>query len=96
MVGHYWNVPRINFHGVTVPCSHEGVSEVDGFSFWHAKVDIIDAPTLQLVLPPAKKWSRTKRSQLRIAMEAAIYRAIAKTCASSDLQIMAACGRAGG
>lgn len=74
----HWNVPRINFHGVTVPCSQEGVSEVDGFSFWHAKVDIIDAPTLQLVLPARKEMVENEAlGQLRIAMEAAIYRAIA-------------------
>jgi hypothetical protein len=61
-----------------VPCSQEGVSEVDGFSFWHAKVDIIDAPTLQLVLPARKEMVENEAlRQLRIAMEAAIYRAIA-------------------
>ncbi|MDR6709306.1 hypothetical protein J2X73_003695 [Novosphingobium sp. 1748] len=75
----HWTVPRINFHGVTVPCGHEGVGEVDGFSFWHARVDIVDAPALQLVLPARKEMVENEAlGQLRIEMEAAIYRAIAQ------------------
>lgn len=74
----HWDAPRINFHGVTVPCRHDPVEEVDGHAYWNARVDILDAPALQLVLPARKEMVENEAlSQLRCEMEAAIYRAIA-------------------
>lgn len=75
----YRDWPRINFHGVTVPCRHDSVEEVDGHAHWSARVDIIDAPALQLVLPARKEMVENEAlALLRIDMEMAIYRAIAR------------------
>lgn len=46
---------RINFHGLTVACPMPGISEVDASESWHVRVDIVDASTLQLVLPARKE-----------------------------------------
>lgn len=70
--------PRINFHGLTVPCSLPHICDADGSRGWYAKVDIVDAPTLQLVLPARKEVVQNAAlDALREACEAAIYRAIA-------------------
>lgn len=45
---------RLNFHGVTIPCALPFVQEVDRGGHWIAKVDIFDAPQIQLVLPARK------------------------------------------
>jgi len=41
--------PLINFHGLTVPCTLPSVDEKE--RSWWARIDIVDAPALQLVLP---------------------------------------------
>ncbi|WP_380926257.1 ATP-binding protein [Sphingomonas leidyi] len=70
--------PRINFHGLTVPCSLPHICDTDGSRGWYAKVDIVDAPTLQLVLPARKEVVQNAAlDALREACEAAIYRTIA-------------------
>ncbi|HEX7856958.1 MAG TPA: ATP-binding protein [Sphingobium sp.] len=72
------NSPRINFHGLTVPCPMPLVSEGNSFGKWTARVDIIDAPQLQLVLPARKEMvENAALGDLRRAVEAAVYRAIA-------------------
>ncbi|MGI9376031.1 MAG: ATP-binding protein [Tsuneonella suprasediminis] len=71
--------PRINFHGLTVPCRLPFVSDADGGRGWYAKVDIIDAPHLQLVLPARKEMVQgAALDALREACEAAIFRTIAR------------------
>src|SRR3546814_2432944 len=45
--------PSINFHGVTVASLLPTVAEKD--RHWAAKIDIVDAPELQLVLPARKE-----------------------------------------
>lgn len=67
----------INFHGLTVKCDLPNVAETDGHS-WYARVDIVDAPGLQLVLPTRKEMVATAAlDALRDAVRIAIYRAIA-------------------
>ena len=71
-------MPRINFHGLTVPCRLPVVSEVDRLFKWRVRVDIVDAPALQLVLPARKEMVENEAlARLRVAAEAAIYRTIA-------------------
>lgn len=70
----------INFHGLTVPCPMPSVSEVDGDGCWYVRIDIVDAPALQLVLPARKEMVQNAAlDELREAAEAAIYRTIAIT-----------------
>lgn len=70
--------PRINFHGVRVPCRLPMVSEIGSFGKWTARVEIIDAPALQLVLPARKEMvENTALADLRRAVARAIYRTIA-------------------
>lgn len=71
--------PRINFHGLTVSCRLPFVSDADRGRGWYAKVDIIDAPQLQLVLPARKEMVQgAALDALREACEAAIFRTIAR------------------
>lgn len=71
--------PRINFHGLTVPCRLPHVHGVDNGRGWYAKVDIIDAPSLQLVLPARKEMVQNAALDgLREACAAAIFRTIAR------------------
>lgn len=68
----------INFHGLTVACPMPSVSEIGGDQCWHVRVDIVDAPALQLVLPARKEMVQNAAlAELREAAEAAIYRTIA-------------------
>lgn len=68
----------VNFHGLTVACPMPCVSEVDGDQCWHVRVDIVDAPALQLVLPARKEMVQNAAlTDLREAAETAIYRTIA-------------------
>ncbi|MBO9579503.1 MAG: ATP-binding protein [Sphingobium sp.] len=70
---------RINFHGLTVPCRLPHIQSVDDHRGWYAKVDIVDAPHLQLVLPARKEMVQKEALvSLREACEAAIYRTIAR------------------
>lgn len=70
----------INFHGLTVACPMPSVSEVGGDECWYVRVDIVDAPALQLVLPARKEMVQNAAlDELREAAEAAIYRTIAVT-----------------
>jgi hypothetical protein len=69
---------RINFHGVTVPCQLPSLSEVGNPHNWRVRVDIVDAPALQLVLPARKEMVENEAlSRLRQAAETALYRAVA-------------------
>ena len=69
--------PRINFHGVTVPCPLPQVAELRGPG-WSVRVDVVDCPELQLVLPARKEVLATPfLDSLREACERAIYRHIA-------------------
>lgn len=70
---------RINFHGLTVPCRLPHVHDADGGRGWYAKVDIVDAPKLQFVLPARKEIVQGPAlDALREACEAAIFRTIAR------------------
>jgi len=70
--------PRINFHGVGVACRLPMVSEIGSFGKWTARVDIVDAPTLQLVLPARKEMvENAALGDLRKAVARSIYRTIA-------------------
>ncbi|MBB3928603.1 hypothetical protein GGR43_004348 [Sphingobium jiangsuense] len=70
---------RINFHGVTVPCRLPHIVDADGGRGWYAKVDIVDAPDLQLVLPARKEMVQNAAlDALREACETAIFRTIAR------------------
>lgn len=69
---------RLNFHGVTIPCALPFVQEVDRGGHWIAKVDIFDAPQIQLVLPARKEVVENAAiADLRHAVHVAILRAIA-------------------
>lgn len=69
---------RLNFHGLTIPCDLPYVQEVDRGGHWIARVDIFDAPQVQLVLPARKEVVENDGiADLRDAVQRAIYRAIA-------------------
>src|SRR3546814_9395224 len=71
------NEPRINFHGVKVACRLPSVKEVDASYPWTARIDIVDAPSLQLVLPARKEVvDNAALGALRAAVQTAIYRTI--------------------
>ncbi len=68
--------PRINFHGLTVPCALPSIDEKD--RNWWARVDIVDAPALQLVLPARKEMVENGALEaLRDAVRKSIYLHIA-------------------
>lgn len=70
--------PRINFHGVGIACRLPMISEVGTFGKWTARVDIVDAPALQLVLPARKEMvENAALADLRKAVARSIYRTIA-------------------
>ena len=73
---HYWLHPRLNFHGTLVDELHLPVTaSLD--THWHAKVDVIDCPQLELVLPARKEVVETPFvDQLRTACRLAAYRAM--------------------
>ena len=77
-----WPLPadiRINFHGVAVATNMPMVGEVDRGRKWTVRVDIIDAPQIQLVLPARKEpVENDALAELRVVANAAIFRAIAK------------------
>ncbi|WP_337847806.1 ATP-binding protein [Sphingomonas sp.] len=67
--------PSINFHGLTVACALPSIPEKN--RHWSARVDIVDAPDLQLVLPARKEMVENPAlARLRIAIRGAIYRHI--------------------
>lgn len=67
--------PSINFHGVTLASLLPTVTEKD--RNWAAKIDIVDAPELQLVLPARKEMVENQDLlDLRAAVRLAIYRHI--------------------
>jgi len=71
--------PRINFHGLAIPCRLPHIQGVDDGRGWYAKVDICDAPGLHLVLPARKEIVQgAALDNLREACEAAIFRTIAR------------------
>lgn len=68
----------VNFHGLAVPCPMPRVSEVDADHCWYVLIDIVDAPSLQMVLSARKEMVQNAALEdLREAAEAAIYRTIA-------------------
>ncbi len=76
---HLADDPRLNFYGLQVRCRLPIVGEVDDPLRWSARIDVIDAPGLKLVLPARKEVVENDASAaLREAAEAAIYRAIAR------------------
>lgn len=69
---------RLNFHGLTIPCTLPQIQEVDRGAHWIARVDIFDAPQVQLVLPARKEVIENEGlAALRRAVSVEIYRAIA-------------------
>lgn len=71
--------PRINFHGVALRVELPETKEERGGCEWSVKVDIVDAPNLQLVLPARKEMvANAALDALRLACTSAIFRAIAK------------------
>ncbi|CAM5612756.1 ATP-binding protein [Sphingobium scionense] len=73
------HTPRINFHGVTVASRLPTLSEIESPHNWRVRVDIIDAPALQLVLPARKEMVENEAlSRLREAAEIALYHAVAR------------------
>ncbi|MBA4090255.1 MAG: ATP-binding protein [Sphingobium sp.] len=72
------HMPRINFHGVTVASRLPTLSEIESPHNWRVRVDIVDAPALQLVLPARKEMVENDALlRLREAAEIALYQAIA-------------------
>lgn len=68
-------MPRINFHGLTVPCALPSIDEKD--RNWWARVDIVDASDLQLVLPARKEMVENDAlDALRETVRRTIYRHI--------------------
>ena len=73
-----FNRPRLNFHGVTIRCPIDSIGEVGRSKVWTARVDIIDCPAIQLVLPARKEAVQNPAlDALRVAVRAAIFRTIA-------------------
>ena len=70
--------PSLNFHGVTIPCKLPYLHEVDRGGRWIARVDIVNAAGIQLVLPARKEVVENDGiAALRDAVQCALYRAIA-------------------
>ncbi|RYY05385.1 MAG: ATP-binding protein, partial [Alphaproteobacteria bacterium] len=70
--------PRLNFHGVTIACNLPTIGEVGRGHLWNARVDILDCPAIQLVLPARKEAVQNEAlGDLRSAVTAAIFRTIA-------------------
>ncbi len=70
--------PRINFHGIKVPCRMPAIGEIDARRKWTVRIDIVDAPSLQLVLPARKEMvENAALADLRVEVQAAIFRTIA-------------------
>ena len=68
----------MNFHGLTLPCKLPQIQEVDRGAHWIARVDIFDAPQIQLVLPARKEVIENEGlAALQDAVSVAIFRAIA-------------------
>ncbi|WP_230771761.1 ATP-binding protein [Sphingomonas sp. Leaf4] len=78
MPSHYRSVdPRLNFHGLIIGAAMPIVTEVDRGRHWTVRVDILDTPDLQLVLPARKEVVQNDAlTALRAAAHAAIFRAI--------------------
>ena len=69
---------RLNFHGVTIACDLPTLSEVDRGHIWTARIDIINAPTIQLVLPARKEVVENAGIEaLRAAVQRALFHAVA-------------------
>lgn len=72
--------PRINFHGLTVLCPMPAITEVGVDRCWQVRVDILDSPALQLVLPARKEMVQNAALEnLREMAESAICRTIAES-----------------
>ena len=73
------HTPRINFHGVTVASRLPTLSEIGNPHGWRVRIDIVDAPALQFVLPARKEMVENEAlSRLRVAAETALYRAVGR------------------
>lgn len=71
--------PCINFHGLAVPCSLPNIFELKRQDcHWSVRIDAIDAPEIRLALPARNAVITDEAMKaLRIAMERALYTAIA-------------------
>ncbi len=70
--------PRINFHGIKVACRMPAIGEIDARRKWTVRIDIVDAPSLQLVLPARKEMvENAALADLRVEVQAAVFRTIA-------------------
>lgn len=68
---------QVNFHGIRVACELPSVCEVDRVFAWRTRIDIADAPQLQLVLPARKELVQNDALiALATAAERGIYHAI--------------------
>lgn len=69
---------RLNFHGVTIPCDLPTLSEVDRGHIWTSRIDILNAPSIQLVLPARKEVVENAGIEaLRAAVQRALFHAVA-------------------
>ncbi len=67
----------INFHGISLETGLKPLQEAVGGSAWSVRVDIVDAPQLQLVLPARKEMvANAALDALHSACKRAIYRTI--------------------
>ncbi|MDT0576388.1 hypothetical protein RM533_09330 [Croceicoccus sp. F390] len=79
----YHRTPTVNFHGVTVFARLFQIPQV-GRQEIHARIDIGHTPELQLVLPARKEFvENAGLDALKVACEAACYRAIAAQASHS-------------
>ena len=68
---------QFNFHGIRVACDLPSKREIDQPFTWRTRIDIVDAPQLQLVLPARKELVQNQAlTAIREAAERAIFRAI--------------------
>ena len=75
---HHSYEPSINFHGVTISHKLPVIAEESGLN-WSVKIDVVDAPDLQLVLPARKEVVETPFLRaLEEACRRTIFAAITK------------------
>jgi hypothetical protein len=76
----YTREPNINFHGLTLHHRLPTIIDTD-HAHWSARIDIIDAPDLHLVLPARKELVENSRSlALDVQVKTALFEAIKAHC----------------
>ena len=71
--------PSLNFNGLQIACKLPTIAEAHPGTMFYAKVDILDCPALQLVLPARKEAvANAALGELRVAVERAIFKAIGR------------------